>query len=739
MRRFLLTSRWYRSGPMSLHRLLPLLAFGLNLVLLGTALAPERRSARNRVFACFVGALAVWNAGVLALRGSTSADAALVWERLLHLGVIAVPPLFYHYVIVFLDAPRRDRILAAGYTACAVLWLTSPTPLFLRGVTPTVWGFMPVAGPLYPLFFVYFNLYMALGLHRLVRARRSMASSFMRNRASLVVAGVSVSLLGGVVDLTRFIVGWDGLYPPGIPANAALALALGLAILRYRLMDVGLLAKRLIGYVLTAIVLAPALFIALLVVHRWVLGTEGRELTELLAREGPILFLAFVLALPVLHRVGAMLDGLMLRRQRGVRNALVALGGDLPHVLDRQQLADRLTTALATQIPASRVSLHVIDEAGDDLKLLSYADNDAADRARAPRIGADLAAWLALSARPLLVQELMFHGHAVASLRAGLIDLERDGIELLLPLILDGRLAAVLCVGEKISGQIYERDDIELLETLLQGAAVALKNAQLYTDLRTQMDELRRTQDQLMQSAKLAAIGELAAGVAHEVNNPLMVILGHAGLLRRRGDLASIHDSLDVIEVQATRAGNMTRSLLDFARRRPRNPQRVQMRDVIERALTLVGDKRQREAIETVLLFDETDPSTWGDRDELTQVFINLIGNALDAMPDGGRLTVSTEVRRHDDVTYLSARVSDTGIGIPAEHRARIFESFFTTKPEGKGTGLGLAVTLEIVKNHEGTIEVDSAPGKGTTMIVNLPPASEDLSSSGRRDGVRCR
>ena len=99
--------------------------------------------------------------------------------------------------------------------------------------------------------------------------------------------------------------------------------------------------------------------------------------------------------------------------------------------------------------------------------------------------------------------------------------------------------------------------------------------------------------------------------------------------------------------------------------------------------------------------------------------------NAADAMPDGGRLTVSTEVRRHEAVSYVSARIADTGTGIPAEYREQIFESFFTTKPEGKGTGLGLAVTLDIIKNHEGTIEVESAPEKGTTMIVNLPLASD--------------
>jgi signal transduction histidine kinase len=711
---------------MSLHRLLPLLALGLNLLLLGVALAPERRSARNRVFAWFVAMLAVWNLGVFGLRSTASPGTALLWEQFLHVGVIAVPVLFYHYVIVFLDAPRRDATLWVGYAACGLFWLVSPTPAFLRGVTPTVWGFMPDAGPLYPLFFVYFNSYMVLGLRRLVRARRTMASSFMRNRALLVIAGVSVSLLGGVLDLARFIFGWDALYPPGIPTNAVLALALGVAILRYRLMDVRLLAKRAVGYLVTAVVLSPALLVALLILHLWSSDGDNRALraAELVARDGPVLCLAFVLALPLLNRVGRTLDRLMLRRQHGVRDALVALGHELPQLVDRQRLADRLTGALVSQIPAAHVSLHVIDEASDDLRPLAHAASEAAPGTVPPRIPADLAAWLALSGRPLVVEETTFYGDAVASLRGTIADLERQRVTLLLPLILEGRLAAVLCVGEKLSGEIYERDELELLETLLQEAGVALQNARLYADLRRQMDELHRAQHQLMQSAKLAAIGELAAGIAHEVNNPLMVITGHAGLLRRRPELASIHDAVDTIESQATRAASMIRGLLDFARRRPRNLQDVRVRDVVERARALVADTLARHAVETVLLFDESDPAVFGDRDELTQVFINLMANAADAMAGGGRLAVSTEVRRHEDLAYVSIRVADTGTGIPAEHRAQIFESFFTTKPEGKGTGLGLAVTLEIVKNHEGTIEVESLPGKGTTMVVNLPLAS---------------
>jgi len=321
------------------------------------------------------------------------------------------------------------------------------------------------------------------------------------------------------------------------------------------------------------------------------------------------------------------------------------------------------------------------------------------------------------------VEETTFYGDALASLKSAIAELERARVTVLIPLITESRLAAVLCVGEKLSGEIYETDEIELLETLLKEAGIALQNARLYADLERQIDELRRTQDQLTQSAKLAAIGELAAGVAHEVNNPLTIIIGHAHLLSRRADAAPVQPAIEVIEAQAQRAANMVRGMLDFSRRRPRNVQDVSLRDVIERVLALVCDKLRGQGIETVKLFDDSDPAVPGDRDELTQVFINLIGNAADAMPKGGRLVLSTEVRRHDDITYVSVQVADTGTGIAAEHCDQIFESFFTTKPEGKGTGLGLTITRDIVKNHEGTIQVDSAVGKGTTMIVNLPLA----------------
>jgi two-component system NtrC family sensor kinase len=255
---------------------------------------------------------------------------------------------------------------------------------------------------------------------------------------------------------------------------------------------------------------------------------------------------------------------------------------------------------------------------------------------------------------------------------------------------------------------------------LMGQTGIALENARLYSDLRDQMRELTQTQQQLIQSAKLAAIGELGAGVAHEINNPLMIILGNCELALRDVPAESRPAKrLKIIEAEATRAGKITHDLLNFARRREPRREPVAVEALVERAVELLGTKlaRNRVRVRTVLHPDM--PSILGDADQLTQVLLNLGGNAVDAMPDGGELVFQTELRPESDAVVI--KVIDSGVGMTAEHAQRIFEPFYTTKAEGRGTGLGMSVSLGIVKSHGGLLEVTSEPGRGTTMTVQLP------------------
>ncbi len=702
------------------HQLVPLFALGLNVLLIVSALLSDRRSPLNRSFAYFAGAQAVWNLGSFGLRGSVEPSQAFTWEVILHVGVIPIPILFYRYVVVFLSLPTRRRSLFIGYTLCVFFLAASPTPLFMRGVQQTYWGWAPLSGPLYAAFFLYFQTYMLLGLVRLIRARRAQTSSYWRSRILLVMAGVTVSLLGGGIDFLRFILGLEHLYPVGIPTNSLLALALGLAIVRYRLLDMSALAKRSLLYLSTSIALVP-----LLILGDWMI--RGLVPAEGLAPSivaGVILLVAFSLALPLLRFLERRLERVMFARQHSVREALLALSKEMPSFLDVGALGRTLTAERVTRVPLMRAALYLCHPVSGLLERSSQAVSPASEAVPSgEHLDAALTLWLRRSAQTMVVGELAL---AMGDSRVhGLSQtLEAERVALLVPTFLEGELAAVLVLGEKLSGEVFSFDEIRILEMLMGQTAIALTNARLYQDLKDRMLELQTTQQQLLQSAKLAAIGELAASVAHEINNPLTVILGSSAVLLRKTppDSATYAKITNIINA-ANRAGKIVRGLLDFSRRREPQHESVNVNDLVRRSLDIVQARLASGAVDVRLLLDEDLPPVMGDPDQLTQVFINLFANAVDAMPGGGILTVQTSTLYADSA--VSIRVTDSGTGMDQTQIARIFEPFFTTKEEGKGTGLGLSVSLSIISKHGGNIEVDSQPGRGTTMRVKLPERRE--------------
>jgi signal transduction histidine kinase/CheY-like chemotaxis protein len=248
---------------------------------------------------------------------------------------------------------------------------------------------------------------------------------------------------------------------------------------------------------------------------------------------------------------------------------------------------------------------------------------------------------------------------------------------------------------------------------------------------RAQGNALQQTQQkldgavaQLLQAEKLTALGELVAGVAHEINNPLTSILGYGQLLLLQELPPEARRRLDLIVSEADRAGRIVRNLLAFARKQPPETKYLGPNGVIEKTLELKAYHFRSSQIEVTKDLDPELPRTMLDFHQMQQVLLNLLNNAEQAMAEsgrGGRIRVST--RRVAD--RIELRVTDSGPGIPPGIQARIFEPFFTTKKEGKGTGLGLSLCFGIVREHQGVIRAESAPGEGGTFIVELPIVAE--------------
>ncbi len=241
--------------------------------------------------------------------------------------------------------------------------------------------------------------------------------------------------------------------------------------------------------------------------------------------------------------------------------------------------------------------------------------------------------------------------------------------------------------------------------------------------------ELQKVQDQLIRAGKMAAIGELAAGVAHEINNPLTGVLTFSSLMLKKIDESHPwKKDLENIVQQTTRCRNIVRGLLDFARQRKPDKKQWDIHTLIEQTLTLVEKQAPFQNIKIKKEFAPALPMLFVDGDQIQQVFMNILLNAADAMAEkGGTLTIETGLR--DGMAAVS--FTDTGCGIPKDYQTKLFDPFFTTKQTGKGTGLGLAISYGIVQSHNGDIEVESEVGKGSTFRVKLPIESQkDVFSS---------
>ncbi len=278
----------------------------------------------------------------------------------------------------------------------------------------------------------------------------------------------------------------------------------------------------------------------------------------------------------------------------------------------------------------------------------------------------------------------------------------------------------------------FDSKKVEFLSSIGSQIAVAIENARLFANLEKAYEELKATHAQLIQSAKLAAVGELAAGVAHELNQPLMVIRGNAQeiLEDQRQDLSeTLRKDLKQIENQTTRMMRIIDHLRAFARQSSGTFEPLDINALVQSSFTLVTQQLKNHNISIMMNLAEKLPRIWGDATRVEQVLLNLITNARDAMEDrgGGTLTVGTRVlyKEQGENRPVSPEVevtfTDTGSGIPQKYLDKIFDPFFTTKEVGKGTGLGLSIGYSIIKDHGGSIRAESRIGAGTTFIIRFP------------------
>lgn len=415
------------------------------------------------------------------------------------------------------------------------------------------------------------------------------------------------------------------------------------------------------------------------------------------------------------------------------------IGQAVTSTLNLQETLTLITDHATRLMEVAAASVVLLDEQAGEV-WFAAASGEGSRQAIGWRLplGRGIAGWVTQHGQPVIVPNVDTDTRFFAE-----ID-KQSGFTtrsiLCVPLQSKGKtIGAIEVMNKKI--KTFNDDDLALLQAMASPAATAIENAQLYEQQSQTIRSLAETQHQLIQSAKLAAVGELAAGVAHEINNPLTAIIALAGLLRETLPeefplSPETLEDLDIIHKEAGRARDIVRNLLDFARAEPPHLRPADFNQLVEEAINLVYTKSVSYRVELEKSLTPL-PELQLDANQIKQVLVNLLNNAVQAMSESNPpaiLRISTSLESSPNGTplapHISCSIRDTGKGIRPEDLDKIFDPFFTTKEVGQGTGLGLSISYGIIKKHGGEISVESKAGQGATFTLILPVVALALEDS---------
>lgn len=318
-----------------------------------------------------------------------------------------------------------------------------------------------------------------------------------------------------------------------------------------------------------------------------------------------------------------------------------------------------------------------------------------------------------IKTKKFILEKNAFHNPTIDKKFVGMIDANEF---VCVPLVVKEEAIGVICADNVYSGKPITENQVELLNTFANRAALAIANAEAYKKLEEKNQQLKETQDRLVRSERLAVIGNMAAYIAHEIRNPLVTIGGFArAILRDYADHKGVKQNLEIVVDEVNRLEKILANIMDFSKPVEVVKVTTQINDLIESTCALMEPYFKSGGIQLIKQLNATMPKVIVDPTQMKQVFLNLIKNAIESMPNGGKLIIGTVMEDE----HIRIDITDTGEGMTADVMQNIFVPFFTTKVDG--TGVGLAVSQKIIDDHDGFIKIKSVLKEGTTISVYLP------------------
>lgn len=697
---------------MSIHLLLPAISMVLNLGLMGVVLYRPIRFPGRSAFVVLLLTIIAWSGAQFAMGFAPTIETATAWHRLLLVATMLYVPTYLRFSYLFAGRLPNRKVMALATTGAASGIALALGGFMVSDMVPAPTGFAPHAAvPFLALMPLLYGLGV-IGLSNLWHTMVHSPSPTIRNRARYLVLGSVTVILLGTVDLAS-TVGLTSLYlSPG--GNALFGLLGTLALVNDRMVDLRQVLRRQAGHLIMVPIIAGSTLAIITTVDAVVDVSPHRLLVA------TVVVTVYAITSPLLHqRAHRWVDALWYGKQVRALRALQHFGKQVRGVHDMQLLSATMVYIVREATKAEHVSLLERVPRGSMLRSAAAVGTSQDIEIPLTEDGA-LAKLLLESNRALSTDELQESPAWMAVPKEQQNKLLRADTELIIPITFSGNVAGVLLLGPRSDGRAYPQEQTELLLGIAEEVAPAIENARLYEELNGQLKELQETQAQLLQAGKLATLGTLASGVAHEISNPLFSILGRVELLERDSHqhlrTPKSVEYVGVIREMSQRISEVVNALLTFSRRdSSRGP--VEINQLIGDTVGLVERDLALSQVVIKRDFDTNPPFATGNAAKLKQALMNVILNARDAMPGGGVVTLTT--RQDRDSVYITCQ--DTGKGVSERDLSHIFDAFYTTKDRGHGAGLGLYICHSIIDEHEGHIEIVSSAGAGTTVTISLP------------------